>query len=371
MFHGSQPPCKQNRTRAFQGLQRDLPIYLHRGFRITTVHADGEFSPLKTLTESLPGGPRLNLASSNEHVPEIERRIRVVKEHICSKDEQQGKVSKTNTARKTGTSKAPDDGWIVVKAKRVTSNVQEKYTDSNVTDEDRESVGHGKQKNPFAVLCDDDDIAFGSIEDDGDDNEEADTYDDECDTEEGSGDIDKDDDDSHNGHDDNTNVQSDTVDDQERDTDDEEKEVRDNEYDKDDDDVDVVAGNDDDDGCVDEDDDVDDNQEDEQIDVKTTTIKSDDIPIGITRTGTKFRGVATINDEEQSYGSDGNKPDKGKDSKTWNLNTEKKRKTKKAKGTCHSRLNFRGDEQVTKNTMNPKTKSVLHDFATDGKDDND
>jgi hypothetical protein len=44
------------------------------------VHADGEFAPLKVLIESLPGGPLVNLASPDEHVPEIERRIRVVKE---------------------------------------------------------------------------------------------------------------------------------------------------------------------------------------------------------------------------------------------------------------------------------------------------
>ena len=53
---------------------------LQRGFRITEVHADGEFEPLKPLIESLAGGPAVNLASSDEHVPEIERRIRVVKE---------------------------------------------------------------------------------------------------------------------------------------------------------------------------------------------------------------------------------------------------------------------------------------------------
>jgi hypothetical protein len=220
-------------------------------------------------------------------------------------------------------------------------------------------------------LWDDDDDAFGSIEDDGDDNEDADTYDDECDTEEGSGDIDKDDDDTHNVQDDDTNddQESDTNDDQESDTDDEDKEVnedRDNEYD-----------NDDDDGCVDEDEDVDDNQEKEQIDetqsedVKANTIESNDIPIGITRTGTKFRGVATINDEEQSCGSDGNKPDKVKDSETWNLDTEKKRRTKKAKGTCHSRLNYRSDDQFTNLHCNPKSQSDKHDLAINGKDDHD
>jgi hypothetical protein len=46
--------------------------YLHQGFCITTVHADWEFAPLKILIESLPGGPLVNLASPNEHVPEIE-----------------------------------------------------------------------------------------------------------------------------------------------------------------------------------------------------------------------------------------------------------------------------------------------------------
>jgi Reverse transcriptase (RNA-dependent DNA polymerase) len=64
----------------FKAFKEIYQYYLHRGFRITTVHADGEFSPLKTLIESIPGGPMVNLASRNEHVPEIERRIRVVKE---------------------------------------------------------------------------------------------------------------------------------------------------------------------------------------------------------------------------------------------------------------------------------------------------
>jgi hypothetical protein len=43
--------------------------YLQRGFHITTVHADGEFAPLKTLIEAMPGGPMVNLASANEHLP--------------------------------------------------------------------------------------------------------------------------------------------------------------------------------------------------------------------------------------------------------------------------------------------------------------
>jgi len=71
-----------NRTvpEIFKAFKEIYQYYLQRGFRITTVHADGEFEPLATLIASLPGGPTVNLASAHEHVPEIERRIRVVKE---------------------------------------------------------------------------------------------------------------------------------------------------------------------------------------------------------------------------------------------------------------------------------------------------
>ncbi len=64
----------------FKAFQEIYKFYLHRGFRIENIHADGKFAPLQALIQAMPGGPRVNLASSNEHVPEIERRIRVVKE---------------------------------------------------------------------------------------------------------------------------------------------------------------------------------------------------------------------------------------------------------------------------------------------------
>ena len=59
-------------------------FYLKRGFHITTLNVDGEFAPLKVPIQSMPGGPRVNLTSASEHVPEIERRIRVVKERARS-----------------------------------------------------------------------------------------------------------------------------------------------------------------------------------------------------------------------------------------------------------------------------------------------
>jgi hypothetical protein len=59
--------------------------YLQRGFQIVYIKGDGEFKPLKDLIESeLFGGPAMNLTSANEHVPEIERKIRVIKERLCA-----------------------------------------------------------------------------------------------------------------------------------------------------------------------------------------------------------------------------------------------------------------------------------------------
>ena len=62
---------------AFKNIFR---FYLQLGFRIPTVHADGEFGALKDLIQNMPAGPIVNLTSGNEHVPEIEKRIRVVKD---------------------------------------------------------------------------------------------------------------------------------------------------------------------------------------------------------------------------------------------------------------------------------------------------
>ena len=63
-----------NRTMSaiFKAFKEIYQYYLHQGFCITTMHVDGEFEPLKLLIEALPGGLHVNLASTNEHVPEIE-----------------------------------------------------------------------------------------------------------------------------------------------------------------------------------------------------------------------------------------------------------------------------------------------------------
>ena len=44
------------------------------------IKADGEFRPLEVMMHELFGSPELNLTSANEHVDDVERKIRVVKE---------------------------------------------------------------------------------------------------------------------------------------------------------------------------------------------------------------------------------------------------------------------------------------------------
>jgi hypothetical protein len=65
----------------FKAFKDIYQYYLQHGFHTTVVNADGEFAPLKPFIESIPGVPVVNLSSANEHVPKIERHIRVVKEH--------------------------------------------------------------------------------------------------------------------------------------------------------------------------------------------------------------------------------------------------------------------------------------------------
>jgi hypothetical protein len=60
-------------------------FYLQRGFQIVFIKEDGEFKPLEEFMPELYGAPRLNLISANKHVPEIEHKIRVIKE-VSSKN---------------------------------------------------------------------------------------------------------------------------------------------------------------------------------------------------------------------------------------------------------------------------------------------
>jgi hypothetical protein len=70
----------QQAGKIFTAFKEIYKYYFQRGFRITEVHADNEMQLLRALIADMPCGPTINLASDNEHVPEIERKIRVMKE---------------------------------------------------------------------------------------------------------------------------------------------------------------------------------------------------------------------------------------------------------------------------------------------------
>ncbi len=66
----------------FKALKATHNFYLQRGFQIVLIKGDGEFKPLVEFMPELYGAPRLNPTSANEHVPEIERKIRVIKKQV-------------------------------------------------------------------------------------------------------------------------------------------------------------------------------------------------------------------------------------------------------------------------------------------------
>ena len=68
----------------FKAFMEIYQFYLCHGFQITVVSLDGKFELIHAQIEAIPGSPRVNLTSANEHVPEIECHIRVVKEQVQS-----------------------------------------------------------------------------------------------------------------------------------------------------------------------------------------------------------------------------------------------------------------------------------------------
>jgi hypothetical protein len=56
--------------------------YLQQGFQIVFIKGDEKFAPFKAWMARVYGAPKLNLASANKHVPEIERKIWVIKEGV-------------------------------------------------------------------------------------------------------------------------------------------------------------------------------------------------------------------------------------------------------------------------------------------------
>ena len=66
----------------FKAFKEVWKFYRQRGFKIQALCADGKFSPLANIIGDLPEAPTTNLTAANEHVPEIERRICMIKERV-------------------------------------------------------------------------------------------------------------------------------------------------------------------------------------------------------------------------------------------------------------------------------------------------
>jgi hypothetical protein len=66
----------------FKALKAMHNYYLQRGFQIVFIKGDGEFEPIEGMMSELYGAPKLNLSSANKHVPEIEKKIWVIKEKV-------------------------------------------------------------------------------------------------------------------------------------------------------------------------------------------------------------------------------------------------------------------------------------------------
>jgi hypothetical protein len=70
---------RQTKTIA-AALKRVIGIYKQQGFRVATIEADPEFRPLEAEVRNM----EFNLCAQNEHVPDIERYIRTVKDRVRS-----------------------------------------------------------------------------------------------------------------------------------------------------------------------------------------------------------------------------------------------------------------------------------------------
>ena len=80
-FGTSEMIHRRDATQILRAINNVKAIYRKRGFRVIRVHADNEFESLRGDLLADPQHPvDLNTASNDEHVPEIERYIRTVKE---------------------------------------------------------------------------------------------------------------------------------------------------------------------------------------------------------------------------------------------------------------------------------------------------
>jgi hypothetical protein len=65
-------------------IKQVIAMYRKAGFQVIHIYCDNEFKPLMTQMADQEPSIQLNYSNPNEHVPDIERSIRVIKERIRS-----------------------------------------------------------------------------------------------------------------------------------------------------------------------------------------------------------------------------------------------------------------------------------------------
>ena len=81
MFRTQRPLADRHSWTVIEGLKKVIQIYSVRGFIVKHIHADNEFECIKNEFN----GVSVNVCGENEHVPEVERSIRTMKERVrCS-----------------------------------------------------------------------------------------------------------------------------------------------------------------------------------------------------------------------------------------------------------------------------------------------
>jgi septation ring formation regulator EzrA len=81
-FSTSESLANQSSKTIIKAIKHVKQVYRQRGFRITHMMMDGQFENLRGDLADMQIG--LNTVSSDEHVPDIERHIRTIKERTRS-----------------------------------------------------------------------------------------------------------------------------------------------------------------------------------------------------------------------------------------------------------------------------------------------
>jgi len=81
-FGSTQALSDETYKSIYEALHKIIKVYVHYGFQITHILGDGQFENLDP--SKIVPGITLNIVARSEHVPEVERYIRTVKERTRS-----------------------------------------------------------------------------------------------------------------------------------------------------------------------------------------------------------------------------------------------------------------------------------------------